>query len=55
MGKEILAIPEEHLVTVILILRTGCDRASLWAVGEEHEVICNLREWCNEIEKYLLR
>ena len=50
MAKEILAVPEEHLEEVILVLRTGLKTAKV--SKEVHE---RLSRWCDEEEKYIER
>ena len=50
MSKEILAIPEEHLKDVILVLKTG-----LRAKHNSIDVVVeyNLKSWIKQQEKYL--
>ncbi len=50
MAKEILAVPEDHLMDVIEVIRTG-----LGALGDAVDAVVefNLTKWCNEMEEYV--
>jgi len=54
MTSEILAVPEEHLEDVILVIRNG-----LKSTKPKHkinrEVRTQLTKWCKEEEDYLKR
>lgn len=50
MASEILAVPEEHLATVIAVIRTG-----LKHVKVSKEVRDQLKQWCDDEEDYLER
>lgn len=50
MASEILAVPEDHLLDVIKVIRVGLNQ-----VGHEvpKEVREQLRKWCDEEEEYM--
>ena len=48
MAKEILAIPEEQLLEVVMVIRAG-----LQVVDVSRETFDELTKWCNEEEEYL--
>lgn len=50
MAKEFLAIPEQHLHEVIIVIRTGLAYATI-----SDEVRERLREWCEDEAEYLAR
>ena len=52
MAKEILAVPEDHLMDVIEVIRAG-----LGALGDSVDAVVefNLTKWCNEMEEYVFR
>lgn len=50
MAKEILSVPEEYLVEVTRVIRTGLRYTNVRDAVRE-----NLTNWCDEIEEYLIR
>lgn len=48
MGKEILAIPEEHLEETILVIRTGLLHSDV-----KKEVYERLMDWCKSMKEHL--
>lgn len=52
MGKEILAIPEEHLSYVVRVIRDGLDHLiSDHQISYFDEAYIQLTNWCDEMEK----
>jgi len=52
MGKEILAIPEEHLSYVVRVIRDGLDHLiSDHQIFYDDEAYIQLTKWCDEMEK----
>lgn len=50
MASEVLAVPEEHLLEVIAVIREGLN-----SVDVDAEVFEQLSEWCNQEENYMRR
>lgn len=53
MAKEILAVPEQYVEEVILIIRTGLSNLDYSFLSDE--VVEQLEKWCDEEEEYLNR
>ena len=49
MASEVLAIPEEHVLEVVAVIREG-----LCAISVDDEVYERLTEWCDREENYML-
>jgi hypothetical protein len=52
MASEILAVPEEHLLEVIAIIRAGLTALRSIVTPEVRE---QLAKWCDEEEEYMNR
>ncbi len=52
MASEVLAIPEDHLLEVIRVIRAGLE-----ALGKDvtKETQQQLKKWCDEEEAYMRR
>lgn len=50
MAAEILSVPEEHLLEVIAIIRTGLKHTKKITPEVEKQ----LKKWCNEEEDYMI-
>lgn len=48
MDKEILAIPDQYVFQIVLVIEAGLD-----VLGDEisQDVIKNLNEWCAEMKR----
>lgn len=53
MAKEILAIPEQFLSEVIMVIRNGLSSTDLSFLSDE--TVEQLEKWCDEEEEYLNR
>lgn len=49
MASEVLAVPEENLAEVILVIRTGLKNAKFISKDTRRQ----LKKWCDEEEAYL--